>query len=46
MPNCTPTGKIVTTVKFLRYVIKAVPYKIDTLLTDNSIQFTRRKQDK
>ena len=32
--------------EFLRNVIAAVPYKIHTILTDNGIQFTNRKQDK
>lgn len=31
---------------FLRNLIKAVPYKIHTILTDNGIQFTNRKVDK
>ncbi len=31
---------------FLRHLIKAVPYKIHTILTDNGIQFTNRKRDK
>jgi len=32
--------------EFLRKLVVAVPYKIDTILTDNGIQFTNRKQDK
>lgn len=32
--------------QFLRHLIKAVPYKIHTILTDNGIQFTNRKTDK
>ena len=32
--------------EFLRNFIAAVPYKIHTILTDNGIQFTNRKQDK
>lgn len=32
--------------QFLRNVIKVVPYKIHTVLTDNGIQFTSRKKDK
>jgi transposase-like protein len=32
--------------QFLRNLIKAVPYKIHTILTDNGIQFTNRKADK
>jgi len=32
--------------QFLRNLIKAIPYKIHTLLTDNGIQFTNRKTDK
>lgn len=32
--------------QFLRNLIKAVPYKIHTILTDNGIQFTNRKTDK
>jgi transposase-like protein len=31
---------------FLRNLFKAVPYKIHTILTDNGIQFTNRKQDR
>jgi transposase InsO family protein len=30
---------------FLRELIEAVPYRIHTVLTDNGVQFTRRKQD-
>jgi transposase InsO family protein len=32
--------------QFLRNLIAAVPYKLHTVLTDNGIQFTNRKQDK
>ncbi len=32
--------------EFLRKLIVSVPYKIHTILTDNGIQFTNRKQDK
>ncbi len=32
--------------QFLRNLIKAIPYKIHTILTDNGIQFTNRKVDK
>lgn len=32
--------------EFLRNLIKKVPYKIHTILTDNGIQFTNRAQDK
>lgn len=32
--------------QFLRNLIAAVPYKIHTILTDNGIQFTNRKQDR
>jgi transposase-like protein len=32
--------------QFLRNLIKAVPYKIHTILTDNGIQFANRKADK
>ena len=32
--------------QFLRNLIKAVPYRIHTILTDNGIQFTNRKVDK
>ena len=32
--------------QFLRHLIAAVPYKLHTVLTDNGIQFTNRKQDK
>lgn len=38
-------GKMVAA-QFLRNLIAAVPYKIHTILTDNGIQFTNRKQDK
>ena len=38
-------GKMVAT-QFLRNLIAAVPYKIHTILTDNGIQFTNRKQDR
>jgi transposase InsO family protein len=31
--------------QFLRDLIAAVPYRIHTLLTDNGVQFTARKQD-
>lgn len=31
--------------QFLRHLLKAVPYKIHTILTDNGIQFTNRKVD-
>jgi hypothetical protein len=31
--------------QFLRNLIKALPYKIHTILTDNGIQFTNRKPD-
>ena len=32
--------------QFLRNLIAMVPYKLHTVLTDNGIQFTNRKQDK
>jgi transposase InsO family protein len=32
--------------QFLRNLIAIVPYKLHTVLTDNGIQFTNRKQDK
>ena len=32
--------------EFLRNLIKAVSYKIHTILTDNGIQFTKRIADK
>jgi len=32
--------------RFLRNVIKALPYNIHTVFTDNGIQFTNRKMDK
>ena len=32
--------------QFLRHLIKTVPYHIHTILTDNGIQFTNRRQDK
>lgn len=38
-------GKMVAA-QFLRNLIAAVPYNIHTILTDNGIQFTNRKQDK
>src|ERR671912_1060109 len=31
--------------QFLRELVEAVPYRIHTVLTDNGIQFTARKQD-
>ena len=31
--------------RFLRDLIEAVPYRIHTVLTDNGVQFTPRKQD-
>jgi transposase InsO family protein len=31
--------------QFLRDLIKALPYKIHTILTDNGVQFTNRKCD-
>ena len=34
------------TIMFVHNLIKAVPYKIHTILTDNGIQFTNRTQDK
>ena len=34
-----------TAKSFLKCLIDAVPYKIHTILTDNGIQFTNRKQD-
>ena len=34
-----------TAAQFLRNLIATVPYKIHTILTDNGIQFTNRKQD-
>lgn len=35
----------VTTKLFLEHLIAAVPYRIHTILTDNDIQFTNRKND-
>jgi len=32
--------------RFLRDLIAALPYRIHTILTDNGIQFTNRKQDR
>jgi transposase-like protein len=32
--------------QFLRHLIKVIPYRIHTILTDNGIQFTNRKVDK
>src|SRR5687768_3284293 len=31
--------------QFLRDLVEAVPYRIHTVLTDNGVQFTPRKQD-
>src|SRR3712207_2845100 len=31
--------------RFLRELVEAVPYRIHTVLTDNGVQFTPRKQD-
>ena len=44
----TPIQSILTRVAadFLRALIKAVPYKIHTILTDNGIQFANRLGDK
>ncbi|TDI63291.1 MAG: IS481 family transposase [Alphaproteobacteria bacterium] len=38
-------GKMIAA-QFLRNLIKMLPYKIHTILTDNGIQFTNRKIDK
>jgi len=38
-------GKMVAA-QFMRNLIAAVPYRIHTVLTDNGIQFTNRKQDR
>jgi transposase InsO family protein len=38
-------GKMIAA-QFLRTLIALVPYTIDTILTDNGIQFTNRKQDR
>lgn len=35
-----------TACQFLRCLISVVPYRIDTILTDNGIQFTNRQKDK
>ena len=32
--------------QFLRHLKETIPYQIHTILTDNGIQFTNRKQDK
>ena len=40
-----PAGKAVAD-QFLRNLIAAVPYRIHTVLTDNGMQFTNRKQDR
>jgi len=37
-------GKMIAA-QFLRNLIAAVPYRVHTVLTDNGIQFTNRKQD-
>ena len=39
-------AKRATAVGFLRAVIEAFPYELHTVLTDNGIQFTHRKQDR
>lgn len=39
-------AKRATAVDFLRAVIEAFPYALHTILTDNGIQFTHRKQDR
>ena len=31
---------------FLREVVEALPYRVHTVLTDNGIQFTNRKEDR
>jgi len=41
----TKTSKMIAA-QFLRNLIKAIPYTIHTILTDNGIQFTNRKRDK
>jgi transposase InsO family protein len=41
----TKQGKMEAS-QFLRNLIKAVPYKIHTILTDNGIQFTNRENDR
>lgn len=38
-------GKM-TAAQFLRDLVAALPYRIHTILTDNGIQFTNRKQDR
>ena len=40
-----PEATRATAKSFLECLIDAVPYKIHTILTDNGIQFTNRKQD-
>ena len=37
-------GKMIAA-PFLRHLVEMLPYKIHTILTDNGIQFTNRKQD-
>jgi hypothetical protein len=39
------SAKRATACEFLTHLIAAVPYKLHTVLTDNGIQFTHRKQD-
>ena len=41
-----PAAKKMQAVQFLRRLAQALPYAIHTVLTDNGIQFTNRKQDK
>ena len=39
-------AKRTTAVGFLHAVVAAFPYELHTVLTDNGIQFTDRKQDR
>jgi len=41
-----PAAKKMEAAQFLRRLAQALPYAIHTVLTDNGIQFTNRKQDK
>ena len=41
-----PKATKIIAAQFLKNLIKTFPYKIHTVLTDNGIQFTNRKQDR
>jgi transposase InsO family protein len=40
-----PSAGKMEAAQFLRDLIDAIPYQIHTVLTDNGVQFTQRKQD-